>query len=99
MHFTPHQLESARRYARRTEQEISPHPQLVDVRKRVEAACGLSRRDAAAACNLLTNAQCDKILAAKNDAAVQKIVAHPRGEAPEPDERRIRDTANRMQRA
>lgn len=64
----------------RTEQEIAPHAQLVAVRNAVQESCKdvdgnlVSRKQAAAMCNLLTDAECDDVIAAGKDAdKVQKI--------------------------
>ena len=68
----------------RTEQEISPHRDLVAVRNTVQECCkvkneegknvSVSRRQAAAMCNLLFDKECDDIITAGKDAdKVQKI--------------------------
>ena len=64
----------------RTDQEIAPHAKLVDVRNAVQGCCkdedgdGVSRRQAAAMCNLLTNSECDGIISASKDAEkIQRI--------------------------
>ena len=64
----------------RTEQEISPHRDLVAVRNTVQECCKdehggkVSRRQAAAMCNLLFDKECDDIITAGKDAdKVQKI--------------------------
>ena len=63
-----------------TEQEESPHPDLVAVRNIVQECCKdenggkVSRRQAAAMCNLLFDKECDDIIAGGKDAdKVQKI--------------------------
>ena len=64
----------------RTEQEVSPHADLVAVRNAVQEHCKdenggkVSRRQAAAMCNLLTDAECSAIIASVNDSEkIQKI--------------------------
>ena len=64
----------------RTEQEIAPHAGLVEVRNAVQKHCKdedgslVSRRRAAAMCNLLTDSECDGIISADKDAEkIQRI--------------------------
>ncbi len=65
----------------RTEQEKTPHPDLVAVRNTVQECCKnekgdgpVSRKEAAAMCNLLFDKECDDIIAAGKDVGkVQKI--------------------------
>ena len=56
-----------------TKQQSEPHPQLVAVRSRVEE-CGRTRTEAAALCNHLTDGQCEAILSAKDDRAVENAL-------------------------
>lgn len=54
-------------------QQKEPHPQLASVRLRIEQ-CGKTRGEAAALCNHLTDGQCESILSAKDDKAVENAL-------------------------
>lgn len=69
--YAPERIEELRR--RRTTQEVSAHPKLVSVRNAVETAVGFSRAEAADVANRLSHQQCDEILAATTDAAIQHV--------------------------
>ena len=63
-------------------QQSNPHPKLVEVRNRLQS-CGHSRSGSAVICNELTHSQCDSVLSAKDDAAVEAVITPPKA-APVP---------------
>ncbi|MCH8243562.1 MAG: hypothetical protein IH897_13270 [Planctomycetes bacterium] len=75
--------------AERTEQEIKPHPRLVEVRQIVENGCGRKRADAARVANHLTHQECDKILKlGSNDGKkIQELLVRASQAADEADRR------------
>lgn len=67
---------------KRTEQEKAPHKSLVQVRNAIEVAKECSRKEAAVIANMLTNKQCDLVVAADGDKgkieqAIKTVVEKP----------------------